>query len=177
MASREAGERAAVAFLGSNVGNFDPPGMATFIETVRGALRPGGTLVIGADPVKPEAELMLAYDDPLGVTAAFNRNLLVRLNRELGATFDVGAWAHRAVWNAPESRMEMHLVARRRQRVDIPDADLSLVFEAGETIWTESSYTCTVEGFEATPVRAGFARLRHWIEPEHRFLVTLAVTE
>lgn len=175
MASREPGEHATVMFLGSNIGNFDPPGMATFLDTVRGALQPGDTLLISADLVKPEIDLMLAYDDPLGVTAAFNRNLLVRLNRELGATFDLDAWAHRAVWNARESRMEMHLVARRRQRVEIPDADLALLFDAGEAIWTESSYKYTVEGFEATLARAGFARGHRWIDPEHRFLVTVVV--
>ena len=104
-------------FLGSNIGNFDPPG-ADGVPAQRSAPRsaPGDALLLGADLVKPERELLLAYDDPLGVTAAFNRNLLVRINRELGADFDLDAFAHRAVWNAAESRVEMHLVSTRAAR-------------------------------------------------------------
>ena len=95
-----AGGRTLVLFLGSNIGNFDRPGAEEFLRTIRAALQPGDTLLLGADLVKPEADLLLAYDDPLGVTAAFNRNLLVRINRELGGDFDLQAFAHRAVWNA-----------------------------------------------------------------------------
>ena len=87
-------------FLGSNIGNFDPPGADAFLRGIRAALAPGDALLLGADLVKPERELLLAYDDPLGVTAAFNRNLLVRINRELGGDFDLDRFAHRAVWNA-----------------------------------------------------------------------------
>src|SRR5262245_36212081 len=91
-----------VLFLGSNIGNFDPPGADAFLRGVRAALRPGDALLLGADLVKPETDLLLAYDDPLGVTAAFNRNLLVRVNRELGADFAIDRFAHRAVWNDQE---------------------------------------------------------------------------
>ena len=108
-------------------------------------MRTGDVLLIGTDLVKPERDLLLAYDDPLGVTAAFNRNLLVRINRDLGADFDVRAFGHRALWNAAESRVEMHLVATRRQQVRIPGASLDVTFEAGETIWTESSYKYRAE--------------------------------
>ena len=96
--------------------------------------------------MKPEAELELAYDDPLGVTAAFNLNVLARLNRELGADFDLDAFAHRAVWNAAASRMEMHLESLRAQTVEIPGAGFSVDFSEGESIWTESSYKYETEG-------------------------------
>ena len=103
-------------------------------------LRQGDRLLIGADLVKPERDLLFAYDDPLGVTAAFNRNLLVRVNRELEADFELDQFAHRAVWNEPASRMEMHLIAGSRQHVEVRRADLAFDLEAGEPIWTESSY-------------------------------------
>jgi L-histidine Nalpha-methyltransferase len=173
-ASRAPDERIGVVFLGSNIGNFDPPGALAFLATVRESLGPGDALVIGADLVKPERELLLAYDDPLGVTAAFNKNLLVRLNREMGATFDLTAFDHRAIWNADESRVEMHLVSRARQRVDIPAAELSLKLEKGEPIWTESSYKYEIGGFEALLRRAGFEPDRHWVEPDGRFVLVVA---
>lgn len=173
-ASRVAGERIGVVFLGSNIGNFDPPGAEAFLATVRDSLRLSDSLVIGADLVKPERELLLAYDDPLGVTAAFNKNLLVRLNREMGATFDLTAFDHRAIWNAEQSRVEMHLVSRARQRVDIPSAGLSLKLEKGEPIWTESSYKYEIGSFETMLRRAGFEPARHWIEPDGRFVLVVA---
>jgi dimethylhistidine N-methyltransferase len=139
-AERSASGRTLVAFLGSNIGNFDPPGAEALLRTVRRALRPGDALLLGTDLVKPERDLLLAYDDPLGVTAAFNRNLLVRINRELQADFSVEAFAHRAVWNGGKSRIEMHLVSERAQRVRIAAADFEFSLAAGETIWTESSY-------------------------------------
>jgi L-histidine N-alpha-methyltransferase len=104
-------------FLGSNIGNFDRPGAHAFLHGIRAALRCGDALLLGADLVKSERELLLAYDDPLGVTAAFNRNLLVRINRELAGQFDVEQFDHRAVWNGAESRVEMHLVSRCDQQV------------------------------------------------------------
>ena len=127
-----------VVFLGSNIGNFDPAAADALLLAIRAAVRRGDSLLLGADLVKPEAELVLAYDDPLGVTAAFNRNLLVRLNRELGSDFDLGGFVHRARWNADQSRVEIHLVSTRRQRVHIPAVDLDITFEDGETIWTET---------------------------------------
>ena len=111
--------RTLMLFLGSNLGNFDRPDAEVFLQSARAALLPGDAFLIGTDLVKPERELLLAYDDPLGVTAAFNRNLLVRVNRELGADFDLARFHHRAVWNADESRVEMHLVSEGRQRVSI----------------------------------------------------------
>ncbi|MBI3491720.1 MAG: L-histidine N(alpha)-methyltransferase [Acidobacteria bacterium] len=164
--------RTLVLLLGSNIGNFDPPDSDAFLRTIRAALATRDSLLIGADLVKAERDLLLAYDDPLGVTAAFNRNLLVRANRELGADFDVNGFAHRAVWNAEASRIEMHLVSARRQRVRVPDARLDIIFEAGETIWTESSYKYRPGDIVAMLDRAGFSAADQWTEDG--FALTLA---
>ena len=128
------GERTLALFLGSNIGNFDPPGAEAFLRNIRTTLSAGDSLLLGTDLIRSEAELLLAYDDPLGVTAAFNRNLLVRVNRELGGDFDVAGFGHRAVWNAEASRVEMHLVSRRRQRVGVAASRLDITLDAGETI-------------------------------------------
>jgi dimethylhistidine N-methyltransferase len=165
--------RALVLFLGSNIGNFDPPSADALLGAMARCLRPGDALLLGADLVKPERELLLAYDDPLGVTAAFNRNLLVRMNRELGAGFDPAAFAHRATWNARESRVEMHLVSQVRQRVRIPAARLDLDLRAGETIWTESSYKYRPVDVLRMVERAGLAVTRHWQDTEACFSLTL----
>jgi dimethylhistidine N-methyltransferase len=159
--------------LGSNIGNFDRPDAEAFLRTIRAALVPGDALLIGTDLVKPEHELLLAYDDPLGVTAAFNRNLLVRINRELGGHFDVNAFGHRAVWNAPESRMEMHLVAKRLHRVRIDAADLEIELGDGEPIWTESSYKYRPAEVVELVERAGFGSLAQWIDTSAMFALTL----
>jgi L-histidine N-alpha-methyltransferase len=168
----QAGGQALVLFLGSNIGNFDPPGADAFLNGVRAALARGDALLLGADLVKPERELLLAYDDPLGVTAAFNKNLLVRANRELGADFDVDGFAHRAVWNNETSRIEMHLVSVRRQGVRVPAARLDITFEPGETIWTESSYKYLPGDVLAMLDRAGFGVLDQWAADG--FALTLA---
>jgi L-histidine Nalpha-methyltransferase len=165
--------RTLLLFLGSNIGNFDPPGAAAFLRVVRGSLAAGDDLLIGVDLVKPEAELLLAYDDPLGVTAAFNRNLLVRINRELGADFDLAAFDHCAVWNDAESRIEMHLVSRHRQHVRIPAAHIDMELEAGETIWTESSYKYELDDVMEILGRAGFRRIAVWTAAEARFALAL----
>ena len=151
-----------VLFLGSNIGNFDPPGADALLRGVRATLARGDALLLGADLVKPERELLLAYDDPLGVTAAFNKNLLVRTTRELGADFDLDGFAHRAVWNRDASRIEMHLVSVRQQDVRVPAARLDIAFEQGETIWTESSYKYNPVDVLAMLDRAGFAACDQW---------------
>jgi L-histidine Nalpha-methyltransferase len=165
--------RVLALFLGSNIGNFDPPGADAFLRSIRSALAAGDSLLIGADLVKPERDLLLAYDDPLGVTAAFNRNLLVRANRDLGADFDLDRFAHRAVWNAPSSRVEMHLVSADRQRVRIPSAHLDVTFEPGETIWTESSYKYKSDQVLEMLERSGFRRDRQWLDERATFALTL----
>jgi L-histidine N-alpha-methyltransferase len=165
--------RTLTLFLGSNIGNFDRPGADAFLLGVRAALTAGDMLLIGADLVKPQRELLLAYDDPLGVTAAFNRNLLVRINRELDADFDVSGFRHHALWNAAESRVEMHLVAERAQHVRIPGASLEVSFEAGETIWTESSYKYRPRELVETLARAAFSRVDQWVDEDDGFALTL----
>lgn len=166
------GHRVLTLFLGSNIGNFDPPAAQAFLTQARASMQEGDTFLLGADLVKPERDLLLAYDDPLGVTAAFNRNLLERINRELGATFDLDGFGHRAIWNAGQSRIEMHLVSRRAQRARVGRLDLT--FEAGETIWTESSYKYVGEAIVALLEGCGFRRLEQWIEPRAAFALTLA---
>jgi dimethylhistidine N-methyltransferase len=162
-----------VVFFGSNIGNFDPPASREFLGEIRRALRPGDALLLGADLVKPEPELLLAYDDPLGVTAAFDKNLLARINNELLADFDLAAFDHRAVWNARENRVEMHLVSRVAQIVQIPRADCTVAFEAGEWIWTESSYKYRADEVVAMVEEAGFRCHEQWVEPDARFALTL----
>ena len=120
-----------VLLLGSNIGNFDQPAAARFLDRIRATLDPDDLLLLGADLVKPERDLLLAYDDPLGVTAAFNKNLLVRINRELGGEFDLAAFDHQAVWNAAAHRIEMHLVSRADQRVRIAAAGTAVPFTCG----------------------------------------------
>jgi len=173
MGQRPARGSALVLFLGSNIGNFDAEAAQAMLASIRRALRPGDGLLLGADLVRSEAELLRAYDDPLGVTAAFDKNLLVRMNGELGADFDLNAWGHRAVWNAAASRVEMHLVSRRKQRVRVPAAKLTVEFHEGETIWTESSYKYTPESIAALGERVGLVCRGQWIEPRYRFASTL----
>ena len=165
--------RTLALFLGSNIGNFDPPGADAFLRAIRASLVSGDALLVGGDLVKPQRDLLLAYDDPLGITAAFNRNLLVRINRELGGDFRLEDFAHRAVWNAAASRVEMHLVSVGQRRVRIPSSSLDVVFEEGETIWTESSYKYEPDGVIAMLEAAGFRRVDQWIDDRARFAITL----
>jgi len=175
VAARRGAGRTMTLLLGSNIGNFDPPGADAFLCSVRAALAAGDALLLGTDLVKAAPALLLAYDDPLGVTAAFNRNLLVRINRELGANFDLDAFHHRAVWNAEESRVEMHLVSTSRQPVIIPASSLDVTFEEGETIWTESSYKYRPDEVVAMLEHAGFERMDQWIDEVDGFALTLVV--
>jgi L-histidine N-alpha-methyltransferase len=171
--SRQKGSTMLVLLLGSNIGNFDQPAAFKFVERIRRTLEPGDLLLLGADLVKPERELLLAYDDPLGVTAAFNKNLLVRINAELGADFDLQSFSHRAVWNRQERRVEMHLVSRADQTVRIAARDLTVRFRRDEYIWTESSYKYEPDGIVDLGATAGFATRDQWIDAEARFALTL----
>jgi dimethylhistidine N-methyltransferase len=168
------GRRTLVLCLGSNIGNFDPPQSAVFLAAVRQALADGDALLLGVDLVKSERDLVLAYDDPLGVTAAFNRNLLARMNRELGADFNLKRFAHHVVWREREARVEMHLVSMDRQRVRVPAAGVDLTLEADESIWTESSYKFTADDVLARLEQAGFTPVRQWIEQPQGVVLTLA---
>ena len=163
-----------VTFLGSNIGNFDPPGAAEFLHDLRTSLNKDDGLLIGVDLVKPRRQLLLAYDDPLGVTAAFNRNLLVRINRELGAAIDLDGFSHRALWNEAESRVEMHLVARSPQPMSIPRAHTDIHLDAGEAIWTESSYKYAPEQIAQLLRSVAFEPIAQWIDQQDGFALTLA---
>jgi L-histidine N-alpha-methyltransferase len=165
--------RTVVALLGSNIGNFDPSGAAAFLGLIRAALHSCDYLLLGADLVKPERELLLAYDDPLGLTAAFNKNLLLRMNTELDADFVIERFAHRAVWNREASRVEMHLVSLAAQEVEMAGATLRFRLEEGETIWTESSYKFETEGIRQLVEPAGFVQRNQWIDGPGRFALTL----
>jgi len=171
-AERDDHQPVLVLLLGSNIGNFDPPAAHEFLCAIRSALAPGDSLLLGADLVKPERDLHLAYDDPLGVTAAFNRNLLVRINRELGATFDLERFAHVAIWNADDRRIEMHLESLADQRVTFASG-FRVDFDRGERIWTESSYKYDPAEVEDMGMAAGFATTAQWIEGHARFALTL----
>ena len=170
--SRPADGALIVLFLGSNIGNFDPPVARELLCRIRTALRRGDALLLGSDLVKPERDLLLAYDDPLQVTAAFNRNLLRRLNDELEATFDLNGFAHRALWDAEERRVEMRLVSLRRQTVEIGAAHYAVTFEAEEEIWTESSYKYEVDQVIAEGRAAGFGSAEQWVDEDARFALT-----
>jgi L-histidine N-alpha-methyltransferase len=162
-----------VALLGSNIGNFDAPGAAAFLSLIRATLRSCDYLLLGADLVKPERDLLLAYDDPLGVTAAFNKNLLLRMNTELSADFLLDRFVHRAVWNREASRVEMHVVSLAAQEVYVAGAGLRFRLEEGETIWTESSYKFEPEGIGELVEPAGFVQRNQWIDETARFALTL----
>ena len=173
-AQRQRTGRTLVAFLGSNVGNFDPPGASAFLQNIRASLKNGDAVLLGVDLVKPRERLLVAYDDPLGITAAFNRNLLLRINRELDASIDLDGFVHRAVWNAEHGRVEMHLVARSDQTLHIPRAQVDERLHAGETIWTESSYKYVPEQVDDLLESCGFNPIAQWIDRDDGFALTMA---
>lgn len=165
--------RTLILFLGSTIGNFKPAEAVDFLREVHRRTNPGDTLLIGADLLKPLDKLLSAYDDPLGVTAAFNLNLLARVNRELGGDFDLRNFAHEARFNEQESRIEMHLRSRAPQSVHIAAADMTANFEAGETIWTESSYKFRREAICEIGQWAGWTPVRQWTDRDWGFAETL----
>jgi dimethylhistidine N-methyltransferase len=171
------GERRLVLYIGSSIGNFEPEEAEALLKNVRAALAPGDSMLLGVDQAKDEATLLAAYDDAAGVTAAFNLNVLTRLNRELGANFDEEAFAHRAVWNAAQSRIEMHLVSRKRQKVRIPALDLKIDFAPDESIHTENSYKYRPGQVEALLSKSGFTPAATWMDDQQRFAVCLARVE
>ena len=172
-AVRKPGERLLVLFLGSSIGNFDREPGERFLGQVRGTLNPGDGLLLGTDLEKSVDRLIQAYDDSLGVTAAFNLNLLARMNRELDADFDLSEFEHLAFYNAPERRIEMHLRSRTKQTLTIPKADFSVKIEEGETIWTESSHKYRAEDPFTMAERSGFRCDGQWIDEEWPFAESL----
>src|SRR6204780_2333969 len=161
-------------YIGSSIGNFSPEEARTILRNLRSELRAGDALLLGTDMVKDEATLLRAYDDKDGVTAAFNLNILHRLNRELGANFDTGCFRHRARWNRVKSRIEMHLESTRDQCVSIPAAQLNIEFAAFETIHTENSYKFTQSTLGALLGDAGFTIEQTWADPRQWYTLTLA---
>jgi L-histidine N-alpha-methyltransferase len=172
---REEDDHLLVLFLGSTIGNFDREAGEGFLCEVRAALQPGDALLLGTDLEKNVADQLLAYDDPAGVTAAFNLNLLARINRELGANFDLSSFCHEARWNTVERRIEMHLRSTRRQLVEIPAAGLGVMLEADETIWTESSHKYRPREVVAMAERTGFRCDGQWIDEEWPFAQNLLI--
>lgn len=162
-------------FLGSNIGNFDRGEAEEFLRRVRGVLAGGDALVLGADLKKGAAVLEAAYDDALGVTAAFNLNLLARINRELAADFDVRSFRHVAVYNAEAGRVEMHLESRRAQTVRVGSLALDIAFAAGERVHTENSHKYDLDDLSALAARTGFARARTWLDEAGQFSSNLLV--
>ena len=166
-------ERRLVLYIGSSIGNFEPHQAERLLRRVRAGLHPGDSFLLGVDLVKVKSTLLAAYDDAAGVTAAFNRNILIRLNRELDADFDLEAFAHRAVWNAGRARMEMHLVSCAAQRVNVGALDTTLDFAPGESIHTENSYKYLPGQPEALLARTGFAPTATWTDSRGWFAVCL----
>lgn len=172
-ARREEGQHLMVLFLGSTVGNFDGTAGTEFLGRVREILREGDSLLLGTDLEKPAAILTAAYDDPLGVTAAFNRNLLARINRELDADFDLEQFEHLVIFDDQTRSVEMHLRARTDQTVTIARAGVSFRILRGETIWTETSHKYSHSELLTIAQQTGFCRQGQWIDHEWGFAENL----
>jgi L-histidine Nalpha-methyltransferase len=169
----EEGRRLAL-YIGSSIGNFDPPDAADLLLWLRTQLQPGDALLLGTDMVKNAAPLLAAYNDAAGITAQFNKNVLARLNRELQANFDLMSFDHRAIWNAHASRMEMHLDSKCDQLVHMQALERSFAFRRGESIHTENSYKFQPDTVEDLLMRGGFQLERSWYDEHRWFGVHLA---
>lgn len=176
-ACRRPGEHLCVLFLGSTIGNFDRAAGIDFLSEVRNILQPGDSLLLGTDLEKSSSQLLQAYNDELGVTAAFNLNLLARVNRELGADFVLAHFEHQARINSEARSVEMHLQSKRRQVVNIPAAEVVVEFQESETIWTESSHKYSPDEICVTAQKAGFRCQVQWIDQQWPFAENLFVAE
>jgi L-histidine Nalpha-methyltransferase len=174
---RDDREHLLVLFLGSTIGNFDRSAGEAFLREVCAILRTGDALLLGTDLEKSPKVQILAYDDPAGVTAAFNMNLLARINRELHADFDLTHFKHEARWNNADRRIEMHLRSTRQQDVTIAAARLQVSFKEGETIWTESSHKYQPAEVVAMAQRTGFRCDGQWIDEEWPFAQNLLIRQ
>ncbi len=168
---REESDRARTLalFLGSNIGNFDSDEAHVFLRALRGVLNPGDALLLGADLKKAKGVLEAAYDDALGVTAAFNLNLLARINREMDADFNLRDFKHQAEYNAEAGRVEVYIESRREQTVALRKLDMEVTFAAGERVHTENSYKYDLEDLSAMAVATGFTRTRTWLDQRGQF--------
>lgn len=176
-AQRRSGQHLLVLFLGSTIGNFDRMAGLKFLNQVRRILQPGDSLLLGTDLVKSSSQLLAAYDDELGVTAAFNLNLLARINRELDANFVLSRFEHVAKINYESRSVEMHLRSTSRQIVDIPVANVAVEFLEGETIWTESSHKYSPDEVVQMARTAGFRCDVQWTDDEWPFAENLLIAE
>ena len=174
-AYRKSGEHLLVLFLGSTIGNFDRMAGLKFLSGVRRILRPGDSLLLGTDLEKSSSELIRAYDDELGVTAAFNLNLLARINRELAADFDLAQFKHVARINDEARSVEMHLRSKRPQKVHIRAAQVVVEFGQNETIWTESSHKYSLDDVCEMARTAGFRCEVQWMDEQWPFAENLLV--
>ncbi len=172
-AGRGRGKALLVLFLGSTIGNFERAAGEEFLASVRRLLRPGDRLLLGTDLDKPVGQLLLAYDDPAGVTAAFNRNVLARINRELGGDFDLRRFRHQARYNRGERRIEMHLLSQGAQKVAIPGAALAVSFADGESIWTEACHKFEPRELRKMAARCGFRHEAEWRDEQWAFAENL----
>ena len=172
-ARRREGEHIFVLFLGSTIGNFDRPAGDQFLREVRAILSEGDALVLSTDLEKPIAQLRLAYNDPAGVTAAFNKNLLARINRELGGDFDLAGFEHVVRYDQTERRIEMHLRSTAWQRVTIRKAGFGFYMREGETIWTESSHKYNPQEVIRMGERTGYRCAGQWFDSEWKFAQNL----
>lgn len=162
-----------VLFLGSTIGNFERPAAERFLQEIRLCLLPGDALLLGADLEKPVDQMRLAYDDPAGVTAAFNLNLLARINRELGGDFALGHFAHEALWHEGTRRIEMHLRSKRKQTVAIRAADFTCTLDKDETIWTEACHKYRTDEIPGMAACSGFLCEAQWVDGEWPFAENL----
>jgi L-histidine Nalpha-methyltransferase len=168
------GTRRLVLYIGSSLGNFEPTDARQLLRNLRNQLAPGDMLLLGIDLVKDIPTLVAAYDDASGVTAAFNRNVLARINRQLGADFDLMKFRHKVRWNGEHSRIEMHLESLMAHDVSIGALDLSVAFRRGETIHTENSYKYTSQGVQHLLTQTGFTVFEDWTDAHRWFGVFLA---
>jgi L-histidine N-alpha-methyltransferase len=166
--------RKLVLFIGSTIGNFEPDEALAFLKSVHRSLQPGDALLIGFDLIKDAGVLHAAYNDDQGVTAAFNKNMLARINRELGSSFDLDAFEHVAFWNPRKSRIEMHLQSKYEQSVWVQDSDRSFHFGQGERIHTENSYKFNAGSIARLLRRSGFKVEKSWTDAKGWFCEALA---
>jgi L-histidine Nalpha-methyltransferase len=156
-------------FLGSNIGNFEPDEASRFLQAVAAAMGPDDSLLLGADLVKEVSVIEAAYNDVQGITAQFNLNVLVRINRELGGNFDLSAFRHEARWDPDAQRIEMRLVSEADQEVEIPRLDLTVRFRKGEPVVTEYSHKYTLESLRRLAASGGFQPEQHWLDDKQWF--------
>ncbi len=173
LAEKRASGPALVLFLGSSIGNLQRTCIPEFLQDIRANLEHGDLLLLGADLVKDVEIMLAAYDDPTGVTAAFNLNILGRINRELDGDFDLRAFGHEVRWNTKERRIEMHLLSGRNQAVAIRTLDTSFWFEAGETIWTESAHKFSETELLEVAASTGFTAVQTWVDSDWPFAEAL----